>query len=256
MKPKQVNEPPKQKTTQSLYNVKPTIKIKEGVRIGRLLILERIDKRDNRNQNHIYYRCLCTCGNQPLIPRSSLLAGRTYSCGCQRKEKSKYSNKTHGLSKTRTYRIYHAMMQRCYDKTQKGYPRYGGNGIGVCERWRESFENFFEDMGECPSPKYSIDRIDNNKGYSPDNCRWATINQQARNTRKAVLIKYHGEERPLADVADEIGMYYGTLYYRIFSYGWTVERAINTPIKTSCHRKTKYQRKNGRETNSGHGDNQ
>ena len=238
--------------TDYVYGKKPSVEIKEGARIGRLILLERVDKKDKNGFNRICYRCQCDCGNVPIIKKSSLAHGRTYSCGCLKAERAKTNHKTHGMTRTRTYRIYHAMMQRCYDKTQRAYPQYGGSGIEMCERWRGSFENFLEDMGECPSPRHSIDRIDNDKGYSPDNCRWATTSQQARNKRNTVLIKYCGEERPLADVADEIGMYYGTLYYRIFSYGWSVDKAINTPINTLCHRKTKYQRKNGRKANNDH----
>ena len=140
-------------------------------------------------------------------------------------------------SKTRTYNIWCAMKQRCNYKKSKSYKDYGGRGISICERWENSFDNFLEDMGYCPAG-CSIDRIDNNGDYEPGNCRWATRKEQGRNTSRNVFIDFNGEKKTISEVAEAIGMNYRTLYYRIFSYGWPIMKAIKVPVDVSHRRKT------------------
>ena len=213
--------------------------LRVGTRVKHLVIIDVVRIITKGGKNVVAYKCKCDCGRECIYQRYSFLRGKVSSCGCQKA----LNNRTHGKTKTRTYRIYHAMMQRCYDKTQRCYSRYGGAGVNVCERWRDSFENFLFDMGECPSDKHSIDRIDVRGNYGPSNCRWATDSEQARNKRGTVKIPYKGREQCLADVADSIGMKYTTLYMRIFHYGWPIEKAISTSIDTSRHKHTHY---NGR----------
>jgi hypothetical protein len=134
---------------------------------------------------------------------------------------------------TPEYRIWAAMRQRCTNPTDAGYANYGGRGITVTPRWW-AFENFLADMGRRPSPAYSLDRIDNERGYGPDNCRWATRVEQKANQRyrrDAVWIEHGGETKTLDEWAKATGIRYGTLHMRL-RHGWTIERALTTPTRT------------------------
>ena len=116
-------------------------------------------------------------------------------------------------------------MARCHRPSCRAYSNYGARGIYVCDRWRESFENFLADMGPKPSPAHSIDRIDNNLGYSPENCRWATWHEQSRNKRVNLLVEHRGKRQCLTDWARDTGIHVNTLRFRI-KKGWPVERAL------------------------------
>lgn len=209
-------------------------KVKLGDRFGRLVVIG--PAKDVHNK--IHYRCLCDCGVEKDVPGYSLLSGDAKSCGCYKNEVLRDRVVTHGLSRTRTYQIWCAMKQRCYDTKSESYGRYGGRGISICERWRESFENFLADMGTCPSKKHSIDRTDTDGNYEPGNCRWATAKVQGNNTRRNVRFEYMGEMKTISEISDIVGIPYRTIYYRIFSYGWTPEKAYSTPVDTTHHRKT------------------
>lgn len=136
----------------------------------------------------------------------------------------------HGASTTPEYNAWRAIKQRCHNPNSRYYKWYGERGIAICERWRDSFQNFLEDMGERPSDKHTLDRIDTDKGYSPDNCRWATRKEQSNNLRKNIPITYQGRTQTISEWADELGFKYFNLYNRICRYGWTVERAFTEPL--------------------------
>lgn len=161
------------------------------------------------------WRCSCACGAERLVPTGALRSGNTKSCGCMRESRFL----SHGLSKTRTYRIWRAMLNRC---RQAQYEKYYGS-LTVCERW-SAFENFLSDMGEAPEG-LSIDRKDNNKGYAPDNCRWATQTQQVRNTRRRVEYEWNGERHSLIEWAEAKGIPFERLRGRI-RYGWSIDDAL------------------------------
>ena len=203
-----------------------------GQKFGRLTILKRMDK---NKRGDYRWLCKCICGKEKIVIGSDLKSGNTKSCGCLRKEQTRERFTTHGHLKddtaSKTYTSWESMIKRCTNPNNKDYHHYGGRGIKVCQRWRK-FENFLEDMGEPPTEKHSIDRIDNNLGYCKENCRWATRKEQQRNTRRNHMISFHGKIQCLAAWAEELNINYSTLSSRIFILGWSVEKAFTTPVKS------------------------
>lgn len=177
----------------------------------------------------------CECGEEKLILKQSVVSGVVKSCGCYQrdmlKQKRPYRVK-HGEScasangESPEYRSWVSMKNRCNNKNDKSYHRYGARGIRVCKRWDESYENFLSDMGRRPSEAHSLDRIDNMKGYSPDNCRWATPVEQSNNRRSNRIITHCGESKTLAQWSKETGINSYTIKARIDYYGWSVARAL------------------------------
>lgn len=132
---------------------------------------------------------------------------------------------------TRINRVYTRMMSRCYNPNATSYERYGGAGIKVCDRWFRNYKNFLEDMASTYADGLSIDRIDNNLGYSPENCRWATMEQQQNNRTNNRIIEYRGEEMTLAMWAKKLGIKKSTLYQRFHAYKWSVKQCLTTPTR-------------------------
>lgn len=183
---------------------------------GRLTVLEF----SHMALNKAHWSCICECGNKGVWTAAALRYGNVSSCGCLGAEARLASNITHGMKKSKEYRTWRNMKSRCYLISSKDYVHYGLRGISVCDRWVDSFENFFADMGSAPSLEYSIDRIDPNGNYSPENCKWSTKAEQSRNTRNALLF----DGKPLAQIAEETGINYFTLYYRLKKYGTPFKR--------------------------------
>ena len=179
----------------------------QGKRFGRLLVLEYAGK--NR------WKCLCDCGNVVYPIGSNLRSGDIRSCGCLRKEVSMARSKTHGKSGTRIHQIWKAMRARCRNKNNIEYKNYGARGIDLCKEW-DNFENFYSwAQGNGYRDDLTIDRIDVNKGYSPDNCKWSTLKEQANNKRNSNRLTYHGETKTIAQWSEEKGMCPSTLAHRV-----------------------------------------
>jgi hypothetical protein len=142
---------------------------------------------------------------------------------------SKHFNATHGLTKSREYKTWQKMKERCYNPRAINFERYGARGITVCDEWRNCFEQFLSDMGKKPSPKHSIERLDNLAGYSKANCRWVTMKEQNRNRRSNRYVEYNGVTKSVAQWAEELRVSSSTILMRL-SAGWSVERTMETPV--------------------------
>ena len=209
--------------------------VRVGGKIGRLLLLKEI-RMPHGNRTDAGYLCKCDCGNEKQILRSNLLSGAVVSCGCFQKDIVRKTNKKHGKAGDKVYNTWAEMKSRCFDKGHISYDRYGGRGITVCDRWKNSFEAFYADMGDPPGKDYSIDRIDNNGNYELGNCRWATTTQQARNKRNCVIVEYDGEKMCVTELAEKLGKNAALIRDRI-KRGWDLNAAINTPSDTRNNKK-------------------
>jgi hypothetical protein len=156
-----------------------------GQKFGRLTAIRFSHVRIKKS----VWEFICDCGNIHVAYASLVKRGVTSSCGCFYRENHTTRAKKHGKTYTAEYRSWYAMKARCKNEKNKSYEFYGGRGISVCERWIKSFENFFADMGHKPSPKHSIDRIDNNGNYEPTNCKWSTPSEQVKNRRRLKPLK-------------------------------------------------------------------
>lgn len=134
-----------------------------------------------------------------------------------------------GVNRTPEFRAWEAMLRRCSNRGDKRWPRYGGRGITVCDRWRTSYTAFLSDMGRRPTSQHTLDRADNNGPYSPENCRWATYSEQANNTSRTRHFTFDGKTKTLSEWAEEIGVASTTLDHRLRALGWSIERTLSTP---------------------------
>lgn len=157
-----------------------------GEKFNRLTVFSEAPRKGKR-----HFNVICDCGNTSVVSITNIKNGHTKSCGCLSKEVLR-KPRTHGMSRTGEYKSYHKMLERCYSHNDINYKNYGGRGIVVCNRWRESFENFFEDMGMKPTIKHSIEREDTDGNYEPSNCKWATKLEQNRNRRRHAWFEYEG----------------------------------------------------------------
>jgi hypothetical protein len=177
----------------------------------------------------VQHWCRCECGTERWVNAADIAAGRSTNCGCVRRGKVAARNTTHGQTATREYVNWCGMIARCTNANHRAYSRYGGRGITVCDRWRESFAAFMEDMGPPPTAKHTIDRIDNDGPYEPANCRWVTNRENCRNQRKTVRLTLAGVTRSLPEWAERTGLPYATLAQR-HRRGWDDAAALTTPL--------------------------
>lgn len=197
-----------------------------GDRFGRLVVIGL----SHDDKDKLLCECKCDCGNIIKTRSHNLVTGDTKSCGCFKIEETKRRNTTHGMNKTHEHLCWLAMKQRCDYEKHVSYHLYGGRGIRVCDRWRFSFENFLSDMGPAPSRNHTIERVDTDGDYCPENCKWATYKEQGQNTRTNVIVEYKGEKMTISQLADLVGMNYHTIHGRIRHRGMTPEEAVDTPV--------------------------
>lgn len=192
-----------------------------GERFGRWVVLEIVDCG--------HRKCRCDCGTEKTVLRQTLTQAKGKSCGCLRKERTAERSTKHGGAAGRvpTYYVWKGMRRRCQNPNAQDYKYYGGRGISICDRWRDSFENFLADMGARPGAEFSIERKDNEGPYSPSNCVWATRIQQMNNRRNNRLVEFDGETMTVAEWASRIGMSRSCLYNRLYQLKWSVSKSLN-----------------------------
>ena len=207
-----------------------------GQKFGRLTVLSF----DSVKKHQSMWKCKCDCGNETIVSASHLKSGHTKSCGCLMRETSainmrNVSFKT-GCSLERLYAVWSEMMLRCNKPTNKAYKHYGGRGIKVCKEWQDYlvFKEWAYSHGYDENAKFqecTIDRIDVNGDYCPENCRWTINSEQCINKQDTVYVELNGERMALSQAAEKLHMNYGTLNSRINKLHWSIERALSTPVR-------------------------
>lgn len=200
-----------------------------GMVFGRLTVLERADDHvQESGRRRVRWRCRCSCGNEAIVGTDSLTSGSTISCGCYHMERIQESNSIHHESKTPLYAVWCGMKARCYNKNSQFYSYYGGRGISICDEWNNSYVAFRDwALSNGYSKDLSIDRIDVDGNYCPENCRWIDCVAQANNRRSNRYFTFNDETHTLMEWSDILGINYHKLHRRISS-GWSFERAIST----------------------------
>ena len=195
-----------------------------GQRFGQLLVIERAEDKTTGLKPKVMWRCRCDCGKETIVWGSSLTQGTTVSCGCK-KIKHGYANKE------RLYETWQNMKRRCNNPRNKRYKQYGARGIKVCAEWEHDYVAFRNwAMSNGYADDLTIDRIDVDKGYSPDNCRWVGAKIQANNMTRNRFITFRGKTMTLSQWAEELGLSYGVINHRI-QRGWDMDRIANTPVR-------------------------
>ena len=210
-----------------------------GNKYGRLTAKERVeDYILPSGRKCIMYKCVCECGNEVIVRATHLKDGNTKSCGCLSSEVHRDLCKvlgeetyTHRMINTRIYRIWGNLVNRCVNINNPAYKNYGGRGISVCDEWKYSFEKFYDwAISSGYNDTLTIDRINNDDGYYPENCRWVSRIQQGNNKRNNRIIEYNGLKLTLAECARQYNIPYKTLHRRINGLHWDISRALNEPV--------------------------
>lgn len=208
-----------------------------GCKFGKLTVLKLSHKTDDY---HKVWECKCECGRIIYCRTTRLVKHRQLSCGCAIFPSKAIPHGTHSR-KNRLYRIWRGMRGRCENPNEKDFYRYGGRGISVCKEWANSFDVFRDwSMRNGYCDMLTIDRIDNNKGYTPSNCRWTTMQAQAENRRNTIKLYYNGRDYTVKELADILHTKKSAVYDRLYS-GWSVERIFKTPVTDKYLPKNKKQ---------------
>lgn len=194
-----------------------------GKRFGHMIAVEELP----RDKGMRKWRLRCDCGAEhTAFQKAFCSGGKMTSCGCQNKHQQVF----HGLSKIPEYRLWFNMKSRCYNENTPYYHAWGGRGIKVYDEWRESFEAFFRYVGSRPTPRHSLDRIDNDGNYEPGNVRWAVRKIQCRNVRSNHIVNLDGRRITLAEAVEDAPVPYNTVLYRL-KRGWSIDTAITLPAR-------------------------
>lgn len=199
-----------------------------GSKVGNWTLI----RRGSTPSGHTAYYCECECGTRRWVQKHHLEDGTSKSCGCLFREAVKNRNKTHGMSGTRIYRIWRSMLTRCESPRHPTYAQHGARGISICKEWHEfpAFYKWAIETGYVDGAKLSLDRIDNNGNYCPENCRWANAVTQGNNRRTNKRIEINGRVKTLTQWAEEYGININTVNSRINQMKWDVVKAITTPV--------------------------
>lgn len=190
----------------------------------------------------------CDCGKEKILYASNIKKGNSVSCGCYRREH--HPRKTHGLTRTPVYFAWRNMLNRCYNKKVDSFKSHGARGIKVCNSWKNSFEDFYKDIGFTYKPGLSLDRINNNGNYEPGNCRWVNNEIQMNNKRTTHFFEVDGKKMTIKQWAEEVGMNKNTLANRVYALGWSIKKAINTPLIP--YSKRKWRKSNNNHSQASH----
>lgn len=205
-----------------------------GKTLGQLTVLSFAGY-SGKSRSTSWY-CKCQCGTERTFYSGNIRRSKNANCGCVSRKlfvafSTKHGCSSKGGKRTPEYTSWKSMRSRCLNPKDPAYNRYGGRGIKVHPQWINSFETFLSDMGEKPTPKHTLDRIKNNSDYTPENCRWATYSQQARNTRSNNLITFGGKTQCLKGWSEEVGLKPDTIWRRL-KRGWTIEKSLTEPLIT------------------------
>ena len=210
---------------------------RSGEVVGRLFVIKEGPPHIQYNgRKRITWECRCECGNVIYVEAGNLRASHTTSCGCLVLENCSSVGKKnfrHGKTKTREWYAWRGCRDRCYNPFTPQYVNYGARGIKVCDAWKNSFDAFYKDMGDCPKG-FSLERIDVNKNYEPSNCKWASSEEQMRNRRVTPRRMWNGGLKTLRELADEHNLPYINVYERVCRRFWPLKKALSTPVKRRC----------------------
>ena len=209
------------------------INYKEGDLVGGCLYLKDVECPSHLKNHRRYAKFVCVCGR--IFERDIISQKRKNGkcLDCLKENIGKW-NTVHGdANKTKEYKVWNAIKDRCHNVRCKEYHYYGGRGIYMYEPWRNNFPAFLEHIGRAPSVQHSLERDDNDKGYEPGNVRWATKKEQARNRKTTLFVEYKGERRKLIELSEEFNIDYRCLHLRLYRYKWSIETALTEPVKQS-----------------------
>jgi hypothetical protein len=216
-----------------------------GQKFGKLTALEPGESRSGI----LHWTCKCECGTVVQVRAGSLRRGNSKSCGCAKYDGMQAHNRMRSEAAHRSepeFGVWLGMKDRCHNPKSRSYARYGARGIHVAQVWRDDYDAFIRDMGPRPSPTHQIDRIDNNRGYGPGNCRWATPSENCRNKSTNRRFVFGGREQTLTDWAEETGIPFATLLARVGQLGWPIERALTVPVQARPHGRVRHIEHDGR----------